>query len=146
MSALAEAGEDERAFLKALQAFGQALGVVGKHQHLALRAMVVQDRVACLVRRAEARGDLFALDEAEAVLRGELSALPSPPDPIAWAVFQLNLARIYEAQATARGRDSGEHARAGEALLAAFDVFTEHGLRSLADLAGRDLDRLRVGA
>ena len=146
LSALAEAGEDERAFLKALQAFGQALGVVGKHQHLALRAMVVQDRVACLVRRAEARGDLFALDEAEAVLRGELSALPSPPDPIAWAVFQLNLARIYEAQAKARGRDGGEHARAGEALLAAFDVFSEHGLRSLADLAGRDLDRLRVGA
>ena len=146
LSALAEAGEDERAFLKALQAFGQALGVVGKLQHLSLRAMVVQDRVACLVRRAEARGDLFALDEAEAVLRGELAAMPSPPDPIAWAVFQLNLARIYEAQAKARGRDSGEAARAGEALLGAFDVFSEHGLRSLADLAATDLDRLRSGA
>ena len=143
LSALAEAGEDERSFLKALQAFGQALGVVGKHQHLSLRAMVVQDRVACLVRRAEARADIFALDEAEAVLRGELAALPSPPDPIAWAVFQLNLARIYEAQARARGRDRGEHARAGEALLAAFDVFSDHGLRSLADLAATDLDRLR---
>ena len=143
LSALAEAGEDERSFLKALQAFGQALGVVGKHQHLSLRAMVVQDRVACLVRRAEARADIFALDEAEAVLRGELAALPSPPDPIAWAVFQLNLARIYEAQARARGRDRGEHARAAEALLAAFDVFSDHGLRSLADLAATDLDRLR---
>ena len=143
LSALAEAGEDERSFLKALQAFGQALGVVGKHQHLSLRAMVVQDRVACLVRRAEARADIFALDEAEAVLRGELAALPSPPDPIAWAVFQLNLARIYEAQARARGRDRGEHARAGEALLAAFDVFSDHGLRSLADLAATDLNRLR---
>ena len=144
LSALAEAGEDERSFLKALQAFGQALGIVGKQQHLSLRAMVVQDRVACLVRRAEARGDTFALDEAEAVLRGELAALPSPPDPIAWAVFQLNLARIYEAQARARGRDKGEHARAGEALLAAFDVFSDHGLRSLADLAATDLDRLRA--
>jgi hypothetical protein len=143
-AALAEAGEDERAFLKALQAFGQALGVVGKHQHLALRAVVVQDRVACLVRRAEARGDLYALDEAEAALRSELAALKSPPDPIAWAVFQLNLARIYEAQAEARGRDRGEHARAAEALLAALDVFSEHGLRSLADLAATDLERLRA--
>ncbi len=143
LSALAEAGEDERSFLKALQAFGQALGVVGKLQHLALRALVVQDRVACLVRRAEARGDLFALDEAEAALRGELAALPSPPEPVAWAVFQLNLARIYEAQAKARGRDKGERARAGEALLAAFDVFTDQGLRNLADLAASDLDRLR---
>ena len=56
------------------------------------------------------------------------------------------MARIYEAQAKARGRDSGEAARAGEALLGAFDVFSEHGLRSLADLAATDLDRLRVGA
>ena len=59
-------------------------------------------------------------------------------------MFQLNLARIYEAQARARGRDKGEHARAGEALLAAFDVFSDHGLRSLADLAATDLDRLRA--
>jgi tetratricopeptide (TPR) repeat protein len=142
-AALAEASEDERSFLKALQAFGQALGVIGKQPHLALRAVVVQDRVACLVRRAEARGDVYALDEAEAVLRGELAALKSPPDPIAWAVFQLNLARIYEAQAKARGCDRGEHARAGEALLGALDVFSEHGLRSLADLAATDLERLR---
>lgn len=145
LSALAEAGGDERSFLKALQAFGQAIGVVGKLQHLALRAVAVQDRVACMVRRAEGRGDLFALDEAEAVLRGELAGLKSPPEPIAWAVLQLNLARIYEAQTRARGRDRGEHARAGEALSAAFEVFSEHGLRSLADLAATDLDRLRVG-
>jgi hypothetical protein len=105
--------------------------------------MAVQDRVACLVRRAEARGDLYALDEAEAALRSELAALKSPPDPVAWAVFQLNLARIYEAQARARGADRGQHARAGEALLAAFDVFSEHGLRSLADLAATDLERVR---
>lgn len=143
LAALAEAGEDERSFLKALQAFGQALGVVGKQPHLALRAMAVQDRVACLVRRAEARGDIYALDEAEAALRSELAALKSPPDPVAWAVFQLNLARIYEAQARARGADRGQRARAGEALLAAFDVFSEHGLRSLADLAATDLERIR---
>ena len=146
LTALAEAGEDERAFLKALQAFGQALGVVGKHPHLALRATAVQDRVACMVRQAEARGDHFALDEAEAVLRSELAALKSPPEPLAWAVLQLNLARIYEAQARARGADRGERARAGEALLAALDVFSENGMRSLANLAADGLERIREGA
>ena len=144
-TALAEAGEDERAFLKALQAFGQALGVVGQHPHLALRAAAVQDRVACMVRQAEARGDGFALDEAEAALRCELAALRSPPEPLAWAVLQLNLARIYEAQAKARGADRGERARAGEALLAAFEVFSETGMRSLANLAADGLDRIREG-
>ncbi len=145
-TALAEAGEDERSFLKALQAFGQALGVVGTHPHLALRATAVQDRVACMVRQAEARGDGFALDEAEAALRCELAALKSPPEPLAWAVLQLNLARIYEAQAKARGADRGERARASEALLAAFEVFSETGVRSLANLAADSLDRIREGA
>ena len=146
LTVLAEAGEDERSFLKALQAFGQALGVVGKSPHLALRAQAVQDRVACMVRQAEARGDLFALDEAEAVLRGELAALKSPPEPLAWAVLQLNLARIYEAQAQARGCDRGERARASEALIAALDVFSELGRRSLANLAAEGLERLRESA
>jgi len=146
LTVLAEAGENERAFLKALQAFGQALGVVGKQPHLALRATAVQDRVACMVRQAEARGDQFALDEAEAVLRSELAALKSPPEPLAWAVLQLNLARIYEAQARARGADRGERARAGEALLAALDVFSENGMMSLANLASDGLERIREGA
>ena len=145
LSALAEAGDDERSFLKALQAFGQALGVVGKQPHLALRATAVQDRVACMVRQAEARGDGFALDEAEAVLRSELGALKSPPEPLAWAVLQLNLARIYEAQAKARGADRGERTRAGEALMAALDVFSENGMRSLANLAADGLERIREG-
>jgi hypothetical protein len=146
LTILAEAGEDERAYLKALQAFGQALGVVGKSQHLALRAQAVQDRVACMVRQAEAKTDLYALDEAEAVLRGELAALKSPPDPLAWAVLQLNLARIYEAQGKARGASRDERARASEALIAALDVFSEMGRRTLANLAAEGLERLREGA
>ena len=146
LTVLAEAGEDERSFLKALQAFGQALDVVGKQPHLALRAAAVQDRVACMVRQAEARDDHFALDEAEAVLRCELAALKSPPEPLAWAVLQLNLARIYEAQARARGADRGERARAGEALLGALDVFSENGMRSLANMAADSLERLREAA
>ncbi len=43
------------------------------------------------------------------MLRGELGALKSPPDPVAWAVLQLNLARIYEAQRLGLGLvDAGE--------------------------------------
>ncbi len=46
------------------------------------------------------------------------------------------------AQAKARGRDLGERTHAAEALLAAFEVFSENGLRTLADMAAADLDRL----
>ena len=58
-------------------------------------------------------------------------------------MLQLNLARVYMAQAGARGRDRGEAARAAEALLAALDVFAERGLRSLSAAAQAGLDALR---
>jgi tetratricopeptide (TPR) repeat protein len=143
LSLIGEATESEPAFLQALQAFAAALGQLERSPHLSLRAVAAQDRAACLVRRAETKGDLFALDEAEAVLRSELAVLPTPPDALAWAVLQLNLARIYHAQAIARGQDRGERARAADALLAAFDVFSERGLRSLSVMAEAGLERLR---
>jgi tetratricopeptide (TPR) repeat protein len=143
LSLIGEAAESEPAFLQALQAFAAALGELDKSPHLGLRAIAAQDRAACLVRRAEVKGDLFALDEAEAVLRSELAVLRSPPEPLAWAVLQLNLARVYQAQAQARGQDRGERARAADALLAALDVFSERGLRSLTVMAEAGLERLR---
>jgi tetratricopeptide (TPR) repeat protein len=143
LSLIGEATESEPAFLQALQAFAAALGQLEKSPHLSLRAVAAQDRAACLVRRAETKGDLFALDEAEAVLRSELAVLRSPPDPLAWAVLQLNLARVYQAQALARGQDRGERARAADALLAALEVFSERGLRSLTLMAEAGLARLR---
>jgi len=144
-SALGEAGESSAAFDRSLQAFGKALAVLDGASNLALRAVVAQDRAACLVRRAEVSGDSFALDEAEAILRSELGALRAPPEPVTWAVLQLNLARVYLAQAAARGADRGERARAGEALLGAFEVFAEQGLRSLTAAAEAGLQRLREG-
>lgn len=143
LALIGEAAESEPAFLKALQAYGHALEALAGATDLPLRTIIAQDRAACLVRRAETKGDLYALDEAEAVLRGELAALRAPPEPLAWAVLQLNLARIYQDQAAARGRDRGEGARAGEALLAALDVFSERGLRSLTIAAEAALERLR---
>jgi hypothetical protein len=142
-SALGETGESDLAFQRALQAFDKVEASLRSAPGLALRAVAAQDRASCLVRRAEARGDGFALDEAEAILRGELSGLAARPDPVAWAVLQLNLARIYMAQAARSGRGRSRRARAGEALLAALDVFSERGLRSLSAMADSALEELR---
>lgn len=147
LMALGEAGDCEAAFDKAIAAFGQALGVLdGATSGLALRATVAQNRASALVRRAELSGDIHSLDEAEAVFRCELGALRAPIDPVAWAVVQMNLARIYRARAEASGQPGEAHARAGEALTAALDVFGEHGLRSLAAMADRELEALRAAA
>jgi tetratricopeptide (TPR) repeat protein len=142
-TALGETGESDIAFQRALQAFDKAAAVLGNATHLALRAAAAQDRAACLVRRAEARGDGFALDEAEAILRGELANLARSPDPVAWAVLQLNLARVYMAQSALGGRRRNRRAQAGEALLAALEVFSERGLRSLAAMTDVALRELR---
>ncbi len=141
--ALAESGAIEGAFERALQSFAQALRALKAAPTVALRTIVAQDRAGCLVRRAEIRGDALALDEAEAILRGELAALRAPPEPVAWAVLQLNLARVYMAQAEARGHDRGEAGRAGEALSAALDVFAERGLHGLASASQSGLETLR---
>jgi hypothetical protein len=143
--ALGEAGPSAAGFDRALQAFSKALIVTQSVPGVALRTMVVQDRAAGLVRRAEILGDVYALDEAEAVLRGELAVLKPSADPAPWAVLQLNLARIYLEQAALRGLDQGEGSRAGEALSAALDVFAELGMRSLAVEAEAQLERLRNG-
>lgn len=144
--ALGEAGDCEAAFDKAIAAFGQALSVLDGAPGLALRAGVAQGRASALVRRAELRGDVMALDEAEAVFRCELADLKPSVDPVPWAVVQMNLARIYRARAAVGGRPGEARARAGEALAAALDVFGEHGLRSLAAMADRELDLLRASA
>ena len=142
-AALGETGESDVAFQRSLQAFNKAQAVLRAAPDLALRAVVAQDRALCLVRRAEARGDRLALDEAEAILRGELAGQSPRPDPVAWAVLQLNLARIYMAQDALNRRGRNRRAQAGEALLAAMDVFSERGLRSLSVIADKALQELR---
>jgi tetratricopeptide (TPR) repeat protein len=144
--ALGETGECDGAFDKAIEQFSLALAVLQRTPLLALRAAVAQNRAGCLVRRAELTCDLFALDEAEAVFRSELGALGRPFDAAAWAVLQVNLARVYLARAGVFGRDRGERDRASEALGGALAVFNELGLRDLALVASQELERLRDGA
>lgn len=143
LQALGEAGDCEAAFDRAIDSLGKALSVLEGCPGLALRAAVAQNRAGALVRRAEMVGDIHALDEAEAVFRCELAGMAEPFDPVAWAVVQMNLARIYRARATVAGHPGGARQRAGEALAVALDVFTEHGLRSLAAMASRELEQLR---
>ncbi|MGH6999255.1 MAG: hypothetical protein ACREEO_13745, partial [Phenylobacterium sp.] len=60
----------------------------------------------------------------------------------AWALLQVNLARLYEARMDITGMDRGERASAAMALNAALDVFGELGLRSLSVIAADALERL----
>ncbi|CAN5336622.1 hypothetical protein BH11PSE2_BH11PSE2_06200 [soil metagenome] len=141
---LGEATESEDAFAKAEASFDRALMVLKRQPALGLTASAAVNRAICLIRRAELNLDLFALDEAEAAFRCQLAAAEPKLDPVAWAVCQMSLARIYEARWDITGRDRGERARAAMALSAALDVFAEAGMRSLADMALTALRRLNV--
>lgn len=146
LMSLAEAGASDLGYDEALERLDATLGLLGRQSHLALRAAVAQNRAACLLRRAEALSDIRAVNQAEAAFRSELEALPRPVEPVSWAVLQMNLARVYVARAMLAGADRGERLRASEALLAALDVFGEHGCRSLSVIGLRELERLREAA
>jgi hypothetical protein len=111
-----------------------------------LRGVAASARADCLIRSAELTGDAAVLDAAEAAMKIELSRRQGRRDPVGWALAQVQLARLYEARLDMTGRDRGERAAAVTALDAAFDVFAEHGLRSLTVVALDALDRLRLGA
>jgi hypothetical protein len=140
---LGEVTDSPRAFEQAVTCFDRAALVLKDKTALALRARVAAGRAQALGRQAELTGDLAVLDAAVAAQRTELCALRPAVDPVAWAVAQLNLARLYEIRAEILGRDDGGLAKAAVALATAFDVFAEHGLRSLTDLANQALERLR---
>src|SRR5690606_28614745 len=107
---------------------------------VALRTTASGDRAACMARRAELSGDPDRADEAIGVLKDELRDLAPAKEPVAWATCQVNLARLYETRARARGEPGEEVASAILALSAALDVFDEHGLRALAHDAARMLE------
>lgn len=143
---LAETSGCETNYDQALEKLTEAMETLDGCGHLALCAAAAQNRAACLVRRAEALRDAYAIDEAEAVFRAELAALKRPMEPVAWAVLQMSLARIYLARiALDGGGGRGERDRAAEALLAALEVFGDHGCRSLSIIGLRELERLREG-
>jgi hypothetical protein len=111
---------------------------------LAARAVLANNRAGCLARRAERSGDLVVLAQAEAAFRAELTEGPARLDPLAWAVAQLNLARIYEARDEIRGTVNGREP-ALLALSEALDVFAERGLKSLSETAQAAMARLGAG-
>jgi len=138
---LAEAASDVRLYRPALFAMDRALIELPRHG-LPLRAVVAHDRAACLARRAERSGDLGALAEAEGAFKAELIEGRSGGDPVAWAVTQVALARIYEVRADLSNAP-GERSKAAYALTEALDVFADRGLKSLSDVAQAALERVR---
>ncbi|MDO9245772.1 MAG: hypothetical protein Q7U11_04765, partial [Phenylobacterium sp.] len=142
LQALGEAGASERAYEQAVTCYDRAAMVLKEIPALALSAVSASNRALCLARSAELTGDLNVLDAAETAFRIELTTMSPGRDPTAWALLQVNLARLYEARLDITGRDRGERAAAAHALNAALDVFAEQGLRSLSVIASDALDRL----
>jgi len=142
---LGDACGDAQAFEQAVTCYDRANLVLRKIASAPIRGVAASARAACLARAAELTGDLAILDAAEAAMKIELVNGEARRDAVGWAVAQLHLARLYEARLDLTGRDNGERASATMALEAAFDVFTEEGLRNVALIASDALNRLRVG-
>lgn len=140
---LGEAADSDPALFAAQAAFDRAQRVYDRRPALQARGVVANNRAACLAKRAERSGDLVALAQAEAAFKAELTDGPAKRDPLAWAVAQLNLARVYEARDEIRGRADGREP-AVLALAEALEVFTERGLKTLAETAQAGLARLRA--
>ncbi len=145
LQSLGEACDEDALFDRAVAAFAPALEALDAQPLLPLRAIVAHDGAVCLARRAERRGDLVSLERAEAAFRDALKSRSAAADPLSWAVTQVALARIYEAEAELRG-DTGERADAAFALASALEVFAERGLRSLSDVALTALERVKAAA
>ncbi len=144
LQSLGETGMSEQAFEKAVTCFDRAALALKRAPGLALRAVVASNRAICLARCAELTGDLAVLDAAEVAFKGELSTGPHHRDPVAWALIQVHLGRVYETRLEITGRDKGERAAAAVAFDAALEVFSDEGLRSLADIAAQGLARMRA--
>ncbi len=144
LQSLGEACEEDALFDQAIAAFAPALDALDAQPMLPFRSVVAHDAAACVARRAERRGDLPALERAETAFRDALKSRSAEKDPLSWAVTQVALARIYEAEADLRG-DTGERADAAFALASALEVFSERGLRSLSEAALTALERVRPG-
>jgi len=140
LQGLAETTGDVRMYRSAMFAMDRALGELPRHC-LQLRATVAHDRAACLARRAERSGDLGALAEAEGAFKAQLME-GQDQGPVAWAMTQVALARIYEVRADL-SHAPGERCKAAYALTEALDVFAELGLKALSDVAQAALERVR---
>lgn len=141
LQALAELTLNKEVYEKAMLVYEAALKRP-LQRSLSLRAQIVNNRAGCLARHAELKGDLRSLDKAEAAFKAELRGVKPQDDPVSWAILQTNLARLY----VARGDITGfmlERAEAAYALEAAQEIFSEHGLKTLAATAALHLDRVK---
>jgi hypothetical protein len=143
LQALAEACDDDGMFDHAMGAFDQAVVAISAGQAKPLAAMIVHDRAVCVARRAERHGDAAALARAEEAFRSELASLDASADPVAWAVTQLALGRVYVAQSGLLGGELPPP-QAALALTESLEVFTERGMKTLAEAAQAGLERLRA--
>jgi hypothetical protein len=143
---LGEACGEPHAFEQAVTCYDRANLVLKHIPAMPLRGVAASARAVCLARSAEMTGDLAVLDVAETAMKIQLSKLHARRDPVAWAVAQLHLARLYEARLDLTGRDNGYRAAAIIALEAAVDVFADEGLRTLTVMAAGGLERLRLEA
>lgn len=141
LATLGEACDDDHLFDTAIGAFDIAQALFAATPDLAQRPICAYDRACAVARRAERRGDVRALAYAERAFKAELTIIDPTRDPLAWAVIQVALARVYMSRARLTG-DEGEHGNAALALSEALDVFTERGLRSLADVALTSLEEM----
>jgi len=139
---LGEAAGTIVAYEKARSAFEAALVALRRRSGLVQRAVIALDRADCILAGARACDDLFALEEAEATFRCELSGAEPTVDPLPWAIYQISLARTYHARLEMTGRDSGERAKAAMAYEAALEVFAERGMASVAGIALSGLSSL----
>lgn len=142
LEALSEVCDDDGMIDHALLAYDQAMVVLEHSEARSLRARAAYDRAVCIASRAEKAGDARALKAAESALRAELAREAGPVDPVSWAVAQLALARVYDARAELEGASAGLDGIA-VALTEALDVFTEQGLKTLAEEAQTALACLR---
>jgi tetratricopeptide (TPR) repeat protein len=143
LMSLGEAADSEPALTGAQAAFDRAQRIYDRRPALQARSILANNRAACLAKRAERSGDLVALAQAEAAFKAELTEGPARSDPLAWAVAQLNLARVYEARDEIRGTADGRES-AVLALSEALEVFTDRGLKTLAEAAQAALSRLEA--
>ncbi len=145
LQALGEACDSDDAYTQAERVLEEAWIVAGPTPTVG-RANLANNRAACVARRAERLGDLTALGRAETAFKAELCATRPEADPVSWAVLQVNLARVYEAKAELEGGGFKAREAAIYAYGSAFDVFCEHGMRSLSDSAAAGLERVKEKA
>jgi hypothetical protein len=141
LQALGEVCDEDGLFDHSIAAFDQAEAALAAVPELILSSLTAHDRAAAEARRAERTGDLVALDRAENAFRRQLGEGKAP---VAWAVAQMALARIYEIRAGITG-DLSERPVAAFALAEAKAVFAERGLKILTETADAGLKRLQAG-